>query len=212
MASRHRHPGKVLAGVRLPLLPLKNPELIDPAGSACGVRTREATMGIQPNDPMYNYNQGYPGGRRSNQGWGMALAGLILGIIALGLFWIPVINFLALVLAIIGLGLSIAGLVIAVRNQSSAKGLSIAAVIVSGIAFLLCVASTFLWSALFSAVDDDSTRRTPAPAVTVTSPATTDGTTPSVSPSAPGTGGTGTGGTGTSGAATGSAATSSPTP
>lgn len=175
-------------------------------------------MGIQPNDPMYNYNQGYPGGRRSNQGWGMALAGLILGIIALGLFWIPVINFLALVLAIIGLGLSIAGLVIAVRNQSSAKGLSIAAVIVSGIAFLLCVASTFLWSALFSAVDDDSTRRTPAPAVTVTSPATTDGTTPSVSPSAPGTGGTGTGGTGTggtgtSGAATGSAATSSsPTP
>lgn len=132
-------------------------------------------MGTQPYDPMYNYNRGYPGGPQSNQGWGLALAGLILGITALGLFWIPVISFLALLIAVVGLGLAIGGLVTAVRNRSSAKGLSIAAVIVSGIACLMCLFSTFLWSALFSSLGDD--RRSPAPAVTLSSPAATEGTT-----------------------------------
>lgn len=134
-------------------------------------------MGTQPNDPMYSYGQGYPPrGTRSNQGWGLALAGLILGVIGLGLFWVPVINYLALAFALAGLGLSIAALIIAVRNGSTAKVLSIAAVIVSGLAFILCIVAISLWGALFSRIgdDDNSTRYEPTPTITVTSPAATE--------------------------------------
>lgn len=116
-------------------------------------------MGTQPNDPMYGYNgPGYPpppGLIQSNKGWGMALAGLILGIVALFLFWIPLISWLALILALIGLGLGIAALVTAVRQRTSAKGLSIAAVVVSGVALIAAILGTALWGALFNAVEDE---------------------------------------------------------
>ncbi|MCC3282096.1 MULTISPECIES: hypothetical protein [Arthrobacter] len=167
-------------------------------------------MGTQPNDPMYSYGQGYPpSGVRSNQGWGLALAGLIFGVVALGMFWIPLINYLALALAVVGLGLSIAALVIAVRRGTTAKILSIAAVIVSGLAFVLCAMAIFLWGALFSSIgeDEDTTRYVPAPTVTITSPAAT-GSSGGMAPSssAPSTG-TGTS-TGTSTGATSSATSS----
>lgn len=119
-------------------------------------------MGTGPNDPMYGYGgqgyQGYPpppGLMQSNKGRGMALAGLILGIVALFLFWIPIISWVALVLALVGLGLGIAALVIAVRERTSAKGLSIAAVVVSAVALLAAILVTAFWGALFSAVQDE---------------------------------------------------------
>ncbi|MFZ3454263.1 hypothetical protein [Arthrobacter sp. 7Tela_A1] len=147
-------------------------------------------MGTQPNDPMYNYNRGYGGPPQSNQGRGMALAGLILGIIALFLFWVPLVNFLGLVLAVVGLGLAIAALAVAVRERSSAKGLSIAALIVSAIAFLLCLFVSFLWAALFDSIDDATITPSPQPETTITrsvSPTTGTGATSS---SPPATGGT----------------------
>ena len=117
-------------------------------------------MGTQPNDPMYGYGgQGYPpppGPRQSNQGWGMALAGLILGIVALFLFWIPLISWLALILALAGLGLGIAALMTAVRQRTSAKGLSIAAVVVSGVALIAAILGTAFWGALFGAVQEET--------------------------------------------------------
>ena len=128
-------------------------------------------MGTGPNDPLYGYGgQGYPpppGLMQSNNGRGMALAGLILGIVALFLFWIPIISWLALILALIGLGLGIAALVTAVRQRTSAKGLSIAAVVVSGVALVAAILVTAFWGALFNAVEDEvssnpSSTRTPS--------------------------------------------------
>lgn len=128
-------------------------------------------MGTGPNDPMYGYGgQGYPpppGLMQSNNGRGMALAGLILGIVALFLFWIPIISWLALILALIGLGLGIAALMTAVRQRTSAKGLSIAAVVVSGVALVAAILVTAFWGALFNAVEDEvssnpSSTRTPS--------------------------------------------------
>ncbi|MBF4993241.1 DUF4190 and DUF4352 domain-containing protein [Arthrobacter gandavensis] len=117
-------------------------------------------MGTGPDDPMYGYGgQGYPpppGLLQSNKGRGMALAGLILGIVALFLFWIPIISWVALVMALVGLGLGIAALVTAVRERTSARGLSIAAVVVSGVALLASILVTAFWGALFSAVDDEA--------------------------------------------------------
>ncbi len=127
-------------------------------------------MGTQPNDPNYGYGgQGYPpppGFMQSNRGRGMALAGLILGIIALFLFWIPLISWVALIMALVGLGLGIAALVTAVRQRTSAKGLSIAAVVVSGVALIATILGTVFWGALFNAVEEEtnnpSSTRTPS--------------------------------------------------
>lgn len=130
-------------------------------------------MGTQPNDPFHDYGQGYPSppqGPQSNDGRALALAGLILGIIALVLFWLPLINFLSLLLALVGLGLSIASLVI-VRRRGSAQGLSVAAVIVSAVALAAAILATVLWSALFNAVDEEvDTPLSPATAPVTVSP------------------------------------------
>lgn len=128
-------------------------------------------MGTQPNDPMYGYGgQGYPpppGYMQPNQGRGMALAGLILGIVALFLFWIPVISWVALIMALVGLGLGIGALVTAVRRRTTAKGLSIAAVVVSGVALIAAILGTTFWGALFNAVEEEaSSPSTRAPSVT----------------------------------------------
>lgn len=137
-------------------------------------------MGTQPNDPMMpNDGQGYPlppPEPQSNDGRGLALAGLILGIVALVLFWIPLVNYVSLVLALVGLGLSIASLVI-VRRRASGKGLSIAAVIVSAVALVAAILATVFWSSLFNTVDENLD--TPLSPVTVTP------TTPTVTPTAP---------------------------
>ena len=146
-------------------------------------------MGTGPNDPMYGYGgQGYPpppGLMQSNRGWGMALAGLILGIVALFLFWIPLISWLALILALIGLGLGIAALVTAVRQRTTAKGLSIAAVVVSGVALIAAILGTVFWGALFGAVEDEvsSPSSTSAPSVTA-SPSSGPSASSSATPSA----------------------------
>ena len=110
-------------------------------------------MGMQPNDPMYNYSQGYrPPGPQFSQGRGMALTGLILGIVGLVLFWVPLVNIGAFIVALVGLGLSIAALVIAVRRQTSAKGLSIAGIIVSGVAVIGSILATVMIAAFFNTV------------------------------------------------------------
>lgn len=112
-------------------------------------------MGTQPNDPMYNYGQAYPPqGPPSNQGRGMALAGLILGIVGLVLCWVPFLNVMALIIALVGLGLSIAALVIATRRRTSAKGLSIAGTVVSGLAVIASIVAIALLSAFFTAFNN----------------------------------------------------------
>lgn len=110
-------------------------------------------MGSAPNDPMYSYGRGYPPqGPPSGRGRGMALAGLILGIVGLVLCWVPLLNVLALIAALVGLGLSIAALVPAVRDRTGAKGLAIAGVIVSGLAVIGSILAITLLSFFFSAV------------------------------------------------------------
>lgn len=147
-------------------------------------------MGTQPNDPIPNYGGGYlppPPEPSSNDGRALGLAGLILGIIALVLFWIPLLNYVSLILALVGLGLSIASLVI-VRRRASAQGLSVAAVIVSAVALVAAILATVFWSSLFNSVDE--VIEDPLPTVTVTpsavptvTPTTIPPVVPTVTPS-----------------------------
>ncbi|WP_312182660.1 DUF4190 domain-containing protein [Arthrobacter sp.] len=144
-------------------------------------------MGSQPNDPMYNYSQGYrPPGPQSTQGRGMALTGLILGIVGLVLFWVPLINIGALIVAVVGLGLSIAALVIAIRRHTSAKGLSIAGIIVSGVAVIGSILASVMIAVFFNTVNDSVNNGSPygvGPS-TSASPSTSAGTTSGSSGSA----------------------------
>ncbi|WP_104161555.1 hypothetical protein [Arthrobacter sp. ZGTC212] len=138
-------------------------------------------MGTQPNDPMPGYGQGYPPPPEpANDGRGLGLAGLILGVIALVLFWLPLLNYVSLVLALVGLGLSIASLVI-VRRRGTPQGMSVAAVIVSSVALLAAILATVFWSALFNSVDEELDN--PLTPVTVT-PTTTATVTQTAAPTA----------------------------
>lgn len=136
-------------------------------------------MGSQPFDPG-----GYRGYSQQgrNAGRGLALAGLILGILALLIFWFPAINLLAVVLAVIGLGLGIGGLVVSGRTGSSAKGLGTAAVIISAAALVLSVLAAIMWASLFTPMDRNTVTPSPEPTTTVTRTAT-----PSSAPPATGT-------------------------
>ena len=133
-------------------------------------------MGSQPFDPR-GY-QGYPPQNR-NAGRGLAIAGLIAGIIALLLFWFPAVNLVAVVLAIIGLGLGIGALVTAGRTGSSAKGLGTAAVIISAAALVLSILAAIMWASLFTPMERNTVTPSPEPTSTVTRTATPSSSAPS---------------------------------
>jgi hypothetical protein len=79
-----------------------------------------------------------------------ALVGLILGIISLLLSAIPIINNFAAVLAIVGLICGILGLTGVMKGRRRGKGLAIAAVILSGLALVIVIASQALYGSVLN--------------------------------------------------------------
>lgn len=62
-------------------------------------------------------------------GRGLAITALVIGLVSLLLCWVPIVNNLVFLLGLIGLGFAIPAVVIAVRNKSRSKGMSIAGLI-----------------------------------------------------------------------------------
>ena len=85
---------------------------------------------------------------------GMAIAGLVLGIVAAISSWIPIINNFSFILALIGAVFAIVGVVSTVRGKHSGKGLAIAALVVNVIALVLVLATQ---SAMSAAIDEATT-------------------------------------------------------
>ena len=93
------------------------------------------------------YAYGYPPPpfpeQQRPKGSGLGISALVLGIIALLLSWIPVVNYLAIVLALVGLGLGIAGIIKSHRVMSIiGSALSVLAIVVAiiiNIAFVAAV-------------------------------------------------------------------------
>ena len=85
---------------------------------------------------------------------GMAIAGLVLGIVAAISSWIPIINNFSFILALIGAVFAIVGVVSTVRGKHSGKGLAIAALVVNIIALVLVLATQ---SAMSAAIDEATT-------------------------------------------------------
>lgn len=85
---------------------------------------------------------------------GMAISGLVLGILAAVSSWIPIINNFSFILALIGAVLAIVGVVSTVRGKRGGKGLAIAALAVNVIAIAVVLASQ---SAMSAAIDEATT-------------------------------------------------------
>ena len=82
---------------------------------------------------------------------GLAIAGLVLGILAAVSSWIPIINNFSFVLALIGAVFAVVGVVSALRGTRGGKGLAIAALVVNVVAIGIVLATQ---SAMSAAIDE----------------------------------------------------------
>ena len=81
----------------------------------------------------------------TTKGAGLAIASMVVGIIALLLSWIPIINNLAAVLAVVGLGLGIPALIRARRGTARGTGMAITGLVTSVLAIVLVIATQLLF-------------------------------------------------------------------
>lgn len=82
---------------------------------------------------------------------GAAIAGLVLGVIAVVSSWIPIVNNFSFFLALIGLVISIVGLVGVLRGTHVGKGLAVAALVINIVAAGIVLVTQ---SAMSAAIDD----------------------------------------------------------
>lgn len=82
---------------------------------------------------------------------GTAIAGLVIGIVAVVSSWMPIINNFSFVLAVVGLVLAVVGLVGTMRGKKAGKGLAVAALIVNLVAAGMVLATQ---SAMSSVIDE----------------------------------------------------------
>jgi hypothetical protein len=96
---------------------------------------------------------GPPAGQPPTKGAGLAIASMVLGILALLLSWIPIINNLAAVLALVGLGLGIPALISARRGTRRGTGLAITGLVTSVLALVLVVVTQMFFAKVIDEVD-----------------------------------------------------------
>ena len=90
-----------------------------------------------------------------------AIVGLVLGIVALVTSFVPFVNNLSFILALIGTVFAVVGLVGTLRGKRGGKGLAIASTIVNVLALVIVLATQSMYSAaLDEAVNSTSTAST----------------------------------------------------
>jgi Domain of unknown function (DUF4190) len=101
--------------------------------------------------PQAQYQQygppsyGPPAGPPPKRGAGLAIASMVLGIIALLLSWIPIINNVAAIIAVVGLGLGIPALIRARRGTHNGSGMAITGLVTSVLAIVLVILTQMLF-------------------------------------------------------------------
>lgn len=101
----------------------------------------------QGNDNLYQPPAAQPQGLYALPGSGMAVAGLVLGIIALLTSFLPIINNLAALLSVLGLIFGIVGLVGVLKGKKAGKGMAIAAVVLNAVAIVIVLATQAMFGA-----------------------------------------------------------------
>lgn len=79
-----------------------------------------------------------------------AIVGLVLGILAIVTSWIPIVNNLSGILAMVGLVFSIVGVVGTVRGTKGGKGLAVAALVLNVLSLVIVLGLQSAWSAALS--------------------------------------------------------------
>lgn len=79
-----------------------------------------------------------------------AIVGLVLGILAIVTSWIPIVNNLSGILAMVGLVFSIVGVVGTVRGKKGGKGLAVAALVLNVLSLVIVFGLQSAWSAALS--------------------------------------------------------------
>lgn len=86
---------------------------------------------------------------------GLAIAGLVLGIIAILTSFLPIINNLSFFIALIGGVLAAIALVGALRGKHTAKGMSIAGVVLAVVSIVVVLVTQAAYGAAIDAVSDE---------------------------------------------------------
>lgn len=102
----------------------------------------------------------------------MAVAGLVLGIVALATSFVPIVNNASFFIALLGAVFAVVGIVAAARGTRAGKGMAIAALVVSAVAVAVVFATQSLYGAAIDAAVDELSE---GPAVTGVSPAASTG-------------------------------------
>lgn len=118
----------------------------------------------QPQPPM-------PPRQQTN---GLAVAGLVLGILAIVGSWVPVLNAISALLGIVGLILAIVGLA-KHRKYGSGKGMAIAGIVLSALAIVVSIAMTGAFVAYYASDDSDSNANATVTATSDDAPADSEG-------------------------------------
>lgn len=79
-----------------------------------------------------------------------AIVGMVLGILAIVTSWIPIVNNLSGILAMVGLVFSIVGVVGTVRGTKGGKGLAVAALVLNVLSLVIVLGLQSAWSAALS--------------------------------------------------------------
>ena len=79
-----------------------------------------------------------------------AIVGLVLGILAIVTSWVPIVNNLSGILAMVGLVFSIVGVVGTVRGTKGGKGLAVAALVLNVLSLVIVLGLQSAWSAALS--------------------------------------------------------------
>ncbi|MBN1091893.1 DUF4190 and DUF4352 domain-containing protein [Blastococcus sp. TML/M2B] len=115
-------------------------------------------MSQPPQAPYQSYAP--PPYAPTKKGAGLAIASMVLGIIALIFSWIPIINNLAAVLALVGLGLGIPALLRARKGTHHGFGFAVAGLVTSVLAFAIVLATQAFYSEVLDDVAEDLDRQT----------------------------------------------------
>lgn len=118
----------------------------------------------------------------ANQGAGSAtgrsvgaIVGLVLGIIALVTSFLPIINNLSALLALVGAIFAVVGLVGTLRGKKTGKGMAIASVIINVLAIVIVLGTQSMYSAAIDEATKGVMSTTDGTSLSLTQQASTDG-------------------------------------
>ncbi len=77
---------------------------------------------------------------------GTAIASLVLGIIAILMSWVPIVNNFSFILALIGVVLGVIGVIGIKRGKKSGKGIVIAALVLNILSFMIVIGTQSLYN------------------------------------------------------------------